>query len=119
MSKRLVKVAKELNVGTETIVEFLNGNGFSVINKPTAKISDEMYNALAKNFQNSIAIKEKANQITIGTRKTKEEQQKEKAKLKAKEEEAAAAAATPVEPKTETPVVDNTPKVEEKKSERQ
>ena len=31
------------NVGTKTIVEFLNGNGFSVSNKPTAKISDEMY----------------------------------------------------------------------------
>jgi len=116
MSKRLVKVAKELNVGTETIVEFLNGNGFSVINKPTAKISDEMYNALAKNFQNSIAIKEKANQITIGTRKAKEEQQKEKSKdLKTKEDEVTEPVITSVEPKTETPVVDNTPKVEEKK----
>jgi translation initiation factor IF-2 len=110
MSKRLVKVAKELNVGTKTIVEFLNGNGFSVSNKPTAKISDEMYNALAKNFQNSIAIKEKANQITIGTRKTKEEQQKEK--VKTKEEETVEA----VEPKTETPVVEKAPVVEEKSS---
>ena len=116
MSKRLVKVAKELNVGTKTIVEFLNDNGFSVSNKPTAKISDEMYDALAKKFQNSIAIKEKANQITIGTRKTKEEQQKEKLKnLKAKEEEAALAA-PPVEPKIEKPVVDSTPEVEEKSS---
>jgi hypothetical protein len=70
MSKRLVKVAKELNVGTKTIVEFLNANGFSVSDKPTVKISDEMYDILAKNFQNSIVIKEKANQITIGTRKT-------------------------------------------------
>ncbi|MGH1337091.1 MAG: translation initiation factor IF-2 [Aureispira sp.] len=86
MSKRLVKVAKELNVGTKTIVEFLNGNGFSVSNKPTAKISDEMYDALAKNFQNSIAIREKADKITIGTRKTKEEQQKEKEVLEAKEQ---------------------------------
>lgn len=85
MSKRLVKVAKELNVGTKTIVEFLNGNGFSVSNKPTAKISDEMYDALAKNFQNSIAIREKADKITIGTRKTKEEQQKEKELQEAKE----------------------------------
>ncbi|CAA6801351.1 MAG: Translation initiation factor 2 [uncultured Aureispira sp.] len=118
MSKRLVKVAKELNVGTKTIVEFLNGNGFSVSNKPTAKISDEMYNALAKNFQNSIAIKEQANQITIGTRKTKEEQQKEKLKnLKAKEEEEQVVAPVPpVESKTEKPVVDTTPTVEEKTS---
>lgn len=81
MSKRLVKVAKELNVGTKTIVDFLNDNGFSVSNKPTAKISDDMYDMLAKNFQNSIAIKEKANKITIGTRKNKDEQPKEKAKV--------------------------------------
>ncbi|MBL4650195.1 MAG: translation initiation factor IF-2 [Aureispira sp.] len=119
MSKRLVKVAKELNVGTKTIVEFLNGNGFSVSNKPTAKISDEMYNVLAKNFQNSIAIKEKANQITIGTRKTKEEQQKEKLRNLKIKEEAAAKSVTPVEPKTVTPVADTTPtpKVEDKSSE--
>ena len=38
MPKRLVKVAKELNVGTSTIVEYLNNNGFEVSNKPTAKI---------------------------------------------------------------------------------
>lgn len=116
MSKRLVKVAKELNVGTKTIVEFLNGNGFSVSNKPTAKISDEMYNALAKNFQNSIAIKEKANQITIGTRKAKEEQQKEKLKDLKTQEDETVEPVTPVEPKTETPVEDTTPKVEEKKT---
>ena len=119
MSKRLVKVAKELNVGTKTIVEFLNSNGFSVSNKPTAKISDEMYSVLAKNFQNSIAIKEKANQITIGTRKTKEEQQKEKLRNLKIKEEAAAKSVTPVEPKTVTPVADTTPtpKVEDKSSE--
>ena len=87
MSKRLVKVAKELNVGTKTIVEFLNGNGFSVSNKPTAKISDEMYDALARNFQKSIAIREKADKITIGTRKTKEEQQKEQEVKEQKEQE--------------------------------
>lgn len=118
MSKRLVKVAKELNVGTKTIVEFLNDNGFSVSNKPTAKISDEMYDALAKNFQNSIAIKEKANKITIGTRKTKEEQQKEKLKnWKTKEDETTDSVEPVVETKTETPVVETEPKVEEKEPE--
>lgn len=107
MSKRLVKVAKELNVGTKTIVEFLNGNGFSVSNKPTAKISDEMYEALASKFQNSIAIKEKANQITIGTRKTKEEQQKEEQTEPVSNAEETAPKTTP-----EAPVVTETKEVE-------
>lgn len=68
MSRRLVKIAKELNVGTTTIVEHLNSKGFDVENKPTANISDEMYDELVKEFSKSIAIKEKADQLVIGTR---------------------------------------------------
>ena len=68
MAKRLVKIAKELNVGTSSIVDHLLESGFEVENKPTAKITDEMYNELLKKFQKSIAIKEKADQIKIGSR---------------------------------------------------
>ena len=68
MSKRLVKIAKELNVGTATIVEHLHNSGFEIENKPTAKVTDEMYAELLKEFQKSIAIKEKADQLVIGTR---------------------------------------------------
>ncbi len=75
MAKRLVKVAKELNVGTTTIVEHLNKSGFDVENKPTAKLTDEMYNNLISEFSGSIAIKEQADLLTIGTRKSKEKQE--------------------------------------------
>lgn len=68
MAKRLVQVAKELNVGTATIVEFLTNNGFEIENKPTAKISEEMEVKLLKEYQKSIAIKEKADSLVIGTR---------------------------------------------------
>ena len=78
MSKRLVKVAKELNVGTASIVEFLTNNGYSIENKPTAKISSEMEAALMKEFKGSIAIKEKADQLIIGNRPAqKKEMEKE------------------------------------------
>jgi translation initiation factor IF-2 len=66
MSKRLIKIAKELNVGLSTIVDYLNDNGFEIENKPTAKVSPEMQDALTKEFQKSIAIREQANQIKIG-----------------------------------------------------
>ena len=46
MAQRLVKIAKELNVGTSTIVEFLTEKGFEIDNKPTSKVSDDMYQAL-------------------------------------------------------------------------
>jgi translation initiation factor IF-2 len=68
MSRRLVKIAKELNVGTTTIVDYLNNNGFDIENKPTAQVTDEMYTELLKEFQKSIAIKEKADQLIIGNR---------------------------------------------------
>ncbi len=69
MAKRLVKIAKELNVGTSTIVDFLANNGHAIENKPTAKVSDEQYNMLLAEFSNSMAVKEKADSLVIGTRR--------------------------------------------------
>ncbi|PHI18888.1 translation initiation factor IF-2 [Lewinellaceae bacterium SD302] len=70
MSKRLVKVAKELNVGTATIVEFLNGKGFDIDNKPIAKVTAEMESALRTEFSKSAAVKQEADNLVIGTRPT-------------------------------------------------
>ena len=39
---RLNKVAKELNVGIETIVEYLKKKKFEVDNNPNTKISGDM-----------------------------------------------------------------------------
>ncbi len=72
MAKRLVKIAKELNVGTSTIVDFLANNGHAIENKPTAKVSDEQYNMLLAEFSNSMAVKEKADSLVIGTRREEE-----------------------------------------------
>ncbi len=44
--KRLFKVASEFNVSTQSIVDSLNDNGFSIENKPNVKITPEMYSAL-------------------------------------------------------------------------
>ena len=46
----------------------LQDKGFDIENKPTAKVSDPMYQELVKEFQKSIAIKEMADQLVIGTR---------------------------------------------------
>ncbi|MFZ1705371.1 MAG: translation initiation factor IF-2 [Saprospiraceae bacterium] len=74
MAERLVKIAKELNVGLSTIVDFLNSKGFSIEAKPTSLVSDEMHDALLKEFSSSMAEKEKADQIVIGRVYSKEEQ---------------------------------------------
>ena len=113
MAQRLVKIAKELNVGTTTIVEHLKNSGFEVENKPTAKISDEMYSELLKEFSTEIAVKEKADQLVIGQRTGKADAPEAKtaapaappaeepAKAEPEEETAEAAAPESPEPKAE------------------
>ncbi|MBK9270919.1 MAG: translation initiation factor IF-2 [Saprospiraceae bacterium] len=63
MTRLLIKVAKEFNVGVSTIVEFLQSKGFEIENKATFKISDDMFAELQKEFQSSLVDKEQANQL--------------------------------------------------------
>jgi translation initiation factor IF-2 len=70
--QRLSKVAKELNVSIGTITEFLKSKGHTVENNPMAKITDEHYSLLAKEYQSEKAAKEEAKQVTSSTRAKKE-----------------------------------------------
>lgn len=56
--KRLSKVAKEFNIGTSTIVDFLGKKGISVENNPNTKISENAYELLYKEFQQEKKLKE-------------------------------------------------------------
>ena len=62
----LFKAAKELNIGIATAVEYLGKKGFAVENKPTTKLSKDMYDTLLREFQGDKIVKEEANQIVIG-----------------------------------------------------
>ncbi len=75
----LFKAVKELNVGSSTIIEFLSKKGFAVENKPTTKLSKEMYDTLLREFQGDKIVKEEANQIVIGKIRRDEPEIAEKA----------------------------------------
>ncbi len=68
MVRRIIKVARELNVGKSTIVDHLKNKGFEVEDKPNAKLTEEMYEELLREFANSMSIKEKADSLKIGHR---------------------------------------------------
>ena len=68
MEKKLIEVAKELNIGKESIVDYLTAKGFEIENRPIAKVSDVMYDALVKNFQESLSEKKKAEQLNAPVR---------------------------------------------------
>lgn len=73
MTKRLIKTAKELNIGTKELVQFLMSKGFSIENKPTALLTEEMYTLLINEFINSIEIspKEEQNQLKVNPNEIK------------------------------------------------
>ena len=70
---RLASAAKELNVGTATIVEHLHSKGFKdVANSPNTKLTEEQYEILLREFRGDKDVKDKAEQINIGKRKEEE-----------------------------------------------
>ncbi|MEO6135450.1 MAG: translation initiation factor IF-2, partial [Ginsengibacter sp.] len=110
ITPRLMAAAKEFNIGTQTLTDFLVSKGFDVDDlKPTSKISGDMYLSLQVEFQPDKAAKLKAEQIDLpknapaDNKKRKDEQDlsfTKKEATKAKEEEV-----KPIEAKEEvTPV---------------
>lgn len=67
---RLRKVASDLNVGTATIVDFLNKKGHKLEDNPNTKIPEELYDLLVKEFSKDQAAKRDAEKISIGVQKT-------------------------------------------------
>lgn len=60
---RLSKVAKELNVGLQTIVEFLAKVGHDIESNPNTKIDEAQYELLLKEFHGEKLVKEKSKKI--------------------------------------------------------
>ena len=63
---RLMAAAKEFNIGTSTLVDFLVTKGFSSDDlKPTSKLTEPMYRVLQSEFQQDKVAHEKAMQIDL------------------------------------------------------
>ncbi len=110
--------AKEFNIGTHTLIEFLVSKSFNAEElKPTAKLSEAMYRVLQSEFQQDKAAKQKAEQVDLpkgaGSNEPKKKKDEEDLSIKKKEEKAKAVAAAPAEEKpVETPPVVEEVKVE-------
>ena len=60
--KRLSRVAKECNVGIQTIVDFLHKKGITIENNPNAKIPPEALVLVMKEYQNDQPRRDRNNQ---------------------------------------------------------
>jgi translation initiation factor IF-2 len=70
---RLSKVAKEFNLSLGKITEFLAAKGRPVENNPNAKIGDEEYSLLSKEFSGDKSAKEEAQHVGQNLNKLKRE----------------------------------------------
>ncbi len=65
---RLGQASRKLNVGHNTILDFLAKKGFSVENNPNAKLTADQFAMLAKEYASSASEKLEASGLTIGTK---------------------------------------------------
>ncbi len=65
-SIRIKKAATEFNISVAHVADHLAAKGFTVDSNPNAKITDEMYSVLLRDFGQDKKIKEQAAAISIG-----------------------------------------------------
>ena len=70
---RLSKIAREFNVGINTIVEFLHKKGFDVDPNPNTKVTDDMYDILIGEYSNDISAKKESERLSLKTLREKRE----------------------------------------------
>lgn len=117
---RLFKIATQINIGKDTIVEYLQSKGYDIENKATAMLDDEMLDVVLDNFQKEHNAAQKQRQKVEELKKhkpptTKEEESTTDAEPEAApvvaaspivEEVEASAPAEPVQPAPSAPVAE-------------
>src|SRR4030043_1053164 len=68
---RLNKIARELNVGISTIVEFLHKKGVKIESNPNEKITSEQYNLLLKEFSTDLNVKKESEKLNLRNKREK------------------------------------------------
>jgi translation initiation factor IF-2 len=78
---RLMKAAREFNIGRNTIVDFLGKEGFTIDNKPDPVLSDAMYNALMNEYAADKAAKKKSENVILSKNAEEKKAKEEAAKV--------------------------------------
>jgi translation initiation factor IF-2 len=73
VGKRLSLIAREFNVGINTIVEFLHKKGFQIDNNPNNKVSDEMMGLLEREYKSDLNAKKELDKLGDLKHKPKKE----------------------------------------------
>jgi len=74
---KLFKIASQINIGRDAIVEYLASKGFSIENKATAALSDEMVEAVHEKFTKELKVAEKQREKVERQRQVRKSQQEQ------------------------------------------
>lgn len=72
-AQRLSKLAKEFNVGIQTIVDFLHKKGHDIDPNPNTKVPEDICRLLEKEYKSDVSLKRDAEQISLRQQRTKKE----------------------------------------------
>ncbi len=86
MAIRLNKVTRDLNVGIQTVVEFLQKKGYEIEANPNTKISDEQFSLLVTEFSTDKDLRIKTDKLMQDRISAKERNKEEKKKVTSREE---------------------------------
>ena len=116
---RLMAAAKEFNIGTNTLIDFLVSKEFSSDDlKPSTKLTEDMYRVLQVEFQPDKVAKQKAEQIDLPKNAPSEnKKRKDEQDLSFNKKEAAKPAPKEEKPVEEKPEEITEPVIEEKEAE--
>ena len=70
---RLSKIARELNVGITTLVEYLHKQGFKISTDPNTKIESDMHELLEKQFRKDHEARMEADKVNLRHHRVKNE----------------------------------------------
>src|SRR5690554_332465 len=111
--KRLSKVARELNVGIATLVEFLKTKDIEVDPNPNTKLEAEHYAILSEEFADDQSLKEEAEKTALKREKRKTVSLKTKVEENTAEEESDEEEVVTKSEPAPQPVVEEKPQPEE------
>jgi translation initiation factor IF-2 len=107
---KIYKLATELNLASDTIIEFLRKKGFDVKNHMTL-VTDEMMHAIQNHFKKEKDVAERHQRKMQELRSTRKKEPAEKSERKPRKEEIEEAVAKPeVKPRAEEPLPAPEPK---------
>lgn len=70
---RLSKIARELNVGISTIVDFLHKKGINIDPNPNTKVTPEQHNLLLQEYSNDLSVKRESEKLNLRHLREKQE----------------------------------------------